>query len=148
VVEAQRAVVDAAKSALGSAVTDRDTREGVAAVVADRHEDGVNAVASGRGAQLGEDHGQSAVAGCAADVGLGRCLVGSMDDELVGRVVIRGSCLQALHVTSVPHLGHGEAAGQGEGDDVGEIAVVLNRGAQVGDGSAEESPVDARLDEQ
>ena len=108
----------------------------------------MHTVASCRRDELGEHHSQPAVTRCATDVGLGRSLVRSVDDELIGGVVIRGGRLKALHVTAVADLGHGEAAGQGEGDDVGEVPVVMDLRAEVGDGTAEQTPVDAGLDQQ
>ena len=64
-------------SRLFSAVLDLDTRKHVAAAgVAERHDEGMHAVALAAGLSLREDHGEPGVAGCTADVVLARSWCG------------------------------------------------------------------------
>ncbi len=148
VVEADPTVVDAAQAGLGAGVGDGHPRAGAALLVADRHQQGVQAVFLAVGDQLREHDRETAVAGRVADVVLACGLVRGVHHELLrGRVVGSGRA-QPLHVGAVTGLGHREAAGQAEVHDRRQVAVVVGLGAERLDRAAEQAPLDPGLDGQ
>ena len=103
---------------------------------------------SARCAELREHDRHASVVCSIADVVLHRTVVGRMYDELVGVGVIRRRRTNRLHVGPVARLGHGEAAGQAQRDDIGDVGAVMTFRAEVQDRAAEQSPLHARLHEQ
>ena len=147
-VEGDPAVVDAVEPELRPAVLDRHARHQLAAGVAQRDEQGVDAARLAAADELREHDRQPAVAGGVADVVLARARRRRVDDELLGgRVVGRGR-LERLHVRAVVALAHREAAGELEPRDRGEVALVVAHRAEVQHGAAEQAELDAALHQQ
>ena len=71
-----------------------------------------------------------------------------MDDELVGRRIVRGGGLQRLDIGAVPGLGHGKATEDVEIDQALDVLLVVPFGAEVLDRATEETPLDAGFDHQ
>ena len=145
VVEGEPAVVDTGEAGLAAAVADRHARHRPAAIITDRHEDAVDAVAALVGHELGKDRRHPGVAGGVADVVLAAHDRRSVDDELVrGPVVGRGR-QQVLDVGAVPRLAHREAAGDAEVEHRREMVVEVALGAEVGDRPGIQTELDAGL---
>ena len=117
------------------------------AVLADRDDEGVHAVALAVDLELGEDRRELGVGGGVADVVLAARVVGSRDHELLGRGVVRRHGAERLHVGAVAALGHREAAHRAAADEVGEVGVVVGLRAELEDRAAEEAELHADLDQ-
>jgi hypothetical protein len=124
------------------AVADLDAREALALRVAQRHDERVDAVVDERARALGarelqarEDGRGAPVLGRVADPPLDRAVVGRGHDPLVGREVEDRLGLERRDVGAVAELGHGKAAGEAEGVDVGEVGAPVALGAEVQDRS-------------
>ena len=152
VVEDDRAVVDAGQSALGAVIAGRHTREVVALVVANLHDEAVYAVRSGffvvrtLGDELREDGGVLGVARRATDVRLLRGRGRAVDDEFLGLRVERRLRGEVLHIGAAADLGHREAADDRQVDGAREVLLADLLAAEVGDGAAPQPPLHAGLD--
>ena len=143
-VEPDAPVVDAVEAHLGSAVLDAYAVDDLPAG-ADRDDEGVHAVPLAVDLELGEHRGELGVGGGVADVVLAARVVGSRDDELLGRGVVRRDGAEGLHVGAVAALGHREAAHRATGHEVGEVRVVVGLRAELEDRAAEEAELHADL---
>ena len=88
------------------------------------------------------------VLGSAADVVLARGRSGGVDDELARLDVVGRRGFEFLDVAAVTGLGHRKATEQVQIDQRLDVRLVVTLGAEVFDGAAEQTPLDAGLDHQ
>ena len=117
-------------------------------LVADRHDERVDAVRLAARAQLRENGGDPPVDGGVADVVLARGERRRMQVELARLRIVRGGGLDVAHVRAVADLGHGEAARQIDGRGRGKVFLVMVVGAEPQDAAAPEAKLHAELDDQ
>ncbi len=149
VVEPHPAVVHAVLAHLRAVVLDADAGQEVARLVAQRHDERMDAVALAvAGFELGENGGGAAVAHEVADVVLAGGETGAADDELPGGGFVAGQGFEFARVGAVADLGQREAARQREGADVAQVAAVVLGAAEQKDAARPQAELHGELDRQ